>query len=253
MKDEWVPMPRYLLRKYLVKKILANEKALHGKKCLEIGYGHGDMLFFFFKMGLQVFGYDFSSSSYNSAITKIDEHSFLINNSIHLFKNKEDVYQHKYDYIVAFEVLEHIENDYQQLEKWHSMLTNNGKLIISTPAHMGKWGPNDELSGHYRRYEKPELIKKITNAGFKVNHFWNYGYPLTVILDVLLQKSYGSKKSFMSNEARSKASWLKPDNKKKIYRKFSNNFFMLPFYILQNLFLNKDIGSAYLITAYKKV
>ncbi len=52
MEDNWLPMPRYKLRRDLVKRILARE-SLSGKTCLEFGYGSGDMLLLYASLGIK--------------------------------------------------------------------------------------------------------------------------------------------------------------------------------------------------------
>lgn len=73
-----------------------------------------------------------------------------------------------FDYIFALDVLEHIEDDKAALNTLFNLLKPNGKLIITVPALMSMWGYNDEISHHYRRYEKNELFSKVTGANFSV-------------------------------------------------------------------------------------
>ena len=68
--DEWLPYPRYLLRKQLV-KILLRREGLRGKKCLEIGYGSGDMLLLYAELGLETYGFDFSTLASQNASERI--------------------------------------------------------------------------------------------------------------------------------------------------------------------------------------
>ena len=56
---EWYPSPRYLLRRKLIVKSLKSINCA-GKSILEIGYGAGDTLCTYSKLGMEVYGYDYS-------------------------------------------------------------------------------------------------------------------------------------------------------------------------------------------------
>lgn len=240
-----MPMPKYKLRKYLVKSILKRE-ALENKSCLEIGYGAGDMLLMYSRLGLRVDGYDFSPLSYQNAKTRITE-------KIKLFDQENDIEKNAYDYLMAFEVLEHMQQDERALMQFGSYLRENGRMILSVPAHISKWGESDICVGHYRRYEKNELKEKLKAANFQPILFWSYGYPLSLILDIMTNKSYAKNlesKIELQREELSKESGVK--RKKTILNKVvSSDILLFPFYMLQKFFLTSDLGSGYIVFAEK--
>jgi SAM-dependent methyltransferase len=69
------------------------------------------------------------------------------------------------DTIVMVNVLEHIENDVGALADLVRMLKPGGHLLIFVPALQILMSELDVLHGHFRRYQKPDLINKITAAG----------------------------------------------------------------------------------------
>ena len=76
MEDNWLPMPRYKLRRDLVKRILDGE-SLSGKTCLELGFGSGDMLLLYASLGLDAFGFDISELAFENARLRIEKHPAL--------------------------------------------------------------------------------------------------------------------------------------------------------------------------------
>jgi SAM-dependent methyltransferase len=70
--------------------------------------------------------------------------------------------------LLYFNVLEHVPNDVEELEIAHSLLEKNGRVIIFVPAIESLYSPRDLRVGHYRRYYKGELERKLTLAGFTV-------------------------------------------------------------------------------------
>lgn len=250
MKDVWLPMPRYKLRKNLVKKIIKQHN-LKGH-CLEFGYGAGDMLLLYAQSGMTVDGYDFSSMAYENASNRVNQTAFK--DQITFLNQAQSLQEQHYDCLFAFEVLEHIEDDEAALLDWKHYLKSEGYLVMSVPAHERKWGANDVISGHFCRYEKQALKNKLTAAGFKVHTVWNYGYPLTIALDYALHKN--AQKQLDAAKTADKISLSKRsgiNRKPSLTNKIlSSDILLLPFYLLQSVFLNTDLGSGYLVVAQKQ-
>jgi len=72
------------------------------------------------------------------------------------------------DTITCINVLEHIENDAIALMNMRHLLRHHGSLLLLVPAMPIIYGTLDQLSGHYRRYTKKELNKKIGSAHFHI-------------------------------------------------------------------------------------
>lgn len=70
--------------------------------------------------------------------------------------------------IVCLNVLEHIKDDQKTLNNFRKILRKKGRLLLLVPAHMAFYGQLDKGLGHYRRYNKKNLSKKIKKAGFKI-------------------------------------------------------------------------------------
>ena len=73
-----------------------------------------------------------------------------------------------YDLIYTSNVLEHIPNDLDALKNINELLKSDGSLLIYVPAFMFLYSPADAALGHYRRYSKKELLKKLKLANFSV-------------------------------------------------------------------------------------
>jgi SAM-dependent methyltransferase len=74
----------------------------------------------------------------------------------------------KYDFVYSSNVLEHILDDLDALHKLNKIINNDGHLAIYVPAFNFLYNKVDASVGHYRRYEKFELIEKIKIAGFSI-------------------------------------------------------------------------------------
>jgi SAM-dependent methyltransferase len=165
------PSLAYLFRYVFARQML---EGLPPGRFLEIGVGRGE---FFKELARRGFGG-----------TCLDLNPLIIQN--HLSKKTPDLgqiqfvcadftsCQDRYDLLVAFEVLEHYLDDLACLQQWHSLLKDEGHLILSVPAHMNLWTGNDTRAGHARRYERKELEQKMVQCGFETEFFWAYGYPV---------------------------------------------------------------------------
>jgi glycosyltransferase involved in cell wall biosynthesis len=75
---------------------------------------------------------------------------------------------YQFDTVTAINVLEHTADDGAALHRFHHLLQPGGRVIVYVPAGHDLYGPLDKGVGHQRRYEKDELIAKLTAAGFTV-------------------------------------------------------------------------------------
>lgn len=157
-----------------------------------------------------------------------------------------------FDYLLAFDVIEHIEHDFKTLLKWSGLLKNKGKVLLSVPAHKNKFGKSDEMMGHYRRYEKEDVVRLLEQAGFSDICIFSYGFPLINITTPVINALYSLNRSrikdydlLTQNEKTQKSGFLMPKLAQKLLFPF-NRFTMFPFKFLQRIFFKNDIGVEYL-------
>lgn len=84
-------------------------------------------------------------------------------------------YHNKFRSVVAVNVLEHIKDDRIALQNIYQLLKKGGTVSLLVPAKQLAYSRLDKELGHYRRYEKDELLKKLRDAGFLVKdvYFFN--------------------------------------------------------------------------------
>lgn len=74
-----------------------------------------------------------------------------------------------WDGIVCINVLEHIEDDAAELGRYARLLSQRkGRLCLFVPARPEIYAPIDKDFGHFRRYVKADLSKKLSDAGFNI-------------------------------------------------------------------------------------
>lgn len=159
-----------------------------------------------------------------------------------------------FDYLFAFEVLEHIEPDLKVFREWTRYLKPGGRVLLSVPAHARKYGRSDELVGHVRRYEKAQLHRLMHDAGIGDIQIINYGYPITELTRRLSNRMVRDDNSYegMSAEQRSiRSAQAKP---KKISRALSllSDKLVLPFCVVQRWFYHRDLGDGFVACGTKR-
>lgn len=76
--------------------------------------------------------------------------------------------KNEFDIIYTSNVLEHIHDDTGVLKKLHTKIKPGGVIAIFVPAFSCLYSELDAAVGHYRRYEKDELRRKLELAGFTI-------------------------------------------------------------------------------------
>lgn len=125
---------------------------------------------------------DFNSTEVEQIFNELKEHRKQRLKLIIADFSEYNQFNTKYDCVVACEVLEHIEIDGAFLQKTNKLLVDGGQLILSVPARQKFWSKDDEIVGHYRRYEKEDLYKKLSEAGYTQIDIISYGFPFINIV-----------------------------------------------------------------------
>jgi SAM-dependent methyltransferase len=226
---------------------------------LEIGSGSGALLYDLAQRGFCGLGVEQSPEALAIAtqiLTNVP--AFRIDNKL-----SEDEKEH-YDYVVAFEVLEHIEEDQAALQTWASYLKRKGILMISVPAHHHRWSATDVWAGHYRRYERTEIDTRLENAGFDVLATYSYGWPLSNLIEPirtwvhsrqLKRATRASATPVLDKQSHTARSGIERTVEARLYPLYANRFGAAVFSIcsyLQQCVSSRDLGTGYLVLARKR-
>jgi SAM-dependent methyltransferase len=167
----WVPAPSYLMRR---DRILRLMRALPPGQLVEIGCGAGALLNDLARMGHACQAMETSPAARTLAEVMLRDRRDI---QVHAAPPAD--WNGRFDYVLAFEVLEHIEDDRGALAAWASWLKPDGHLVISVPAHQRRWTASDVWAGHYRRYEQAQLTGLLKASGFQIRQVECYGFPLS--------------------------------------------------------------------------
>lgn len=83
----------------------------------------------------------------------------------------------RWNAILSINVLEHIENDGDELATYSRLLQPaRGSLCLFVPARPEIYAPIDRDFGHFRRYTRAELMEKLQRAGFSIQSIRYYNF-----------------------------------------------------------------------------
>jgi SAM-dependent methyltransferase len=71
------------------------------------------------------------------------------------------------DAVIALDVLEHFQDDAAFVRKLRDRLAPGGRAVVKVPAQSALYGPMDEASGHWRRYDEAPLRALFEREGFR--------------------------------------------------------------------------------------
>ena len=170
-----------IFQKYIFLKI----KKYFKDGIIEIGAGLGSFTREYINEFKNVHLSDLDTYNYSQLKKKFSNKKTLI------FKEKISKINFTYNTIVYLNVLEHIENDLEELRIASSKLNPGGKLIILVPAHQNLYSKFDKAVGHCKRYDA-NFFKNINIDNLKIKKL--------IFLDLLGYMLYFFNKIFFKKE-----------------------------------------------------
>jgi len=118
---------------------------------------------------------------------------------------------------------------------------------------MRLYGKRDIAYGHFRRYEKKELIDKLGRAGLEVHTLWSYGInTISRIYRMIISKDLDQNQSKSKIDNTGKSA-IESDGFQKIKRMYPIYSKLMFLYKFQLLFLNAEIFRANYAGLFKKI
>ena len=80
-----------------------------------------------------------------------------------------------FDLVCAFDIIEHVDDDDRALAEVSRAAKPGGTILTSMPLHPERWTAFDDLVGHKRRYDPPQLLAKLARQHLIVERSAVYG------------------------------------------------------------------------------
>lgn len=148
---------------------------------------------------LREHGWDVVATDYDENAVEIARSRGL--DAIHADARDLPLPASSFDLVVAFEILEHIQEDDQAAAELFRVLRPGGAALISVPSGMDLWSAHDVAVSHVRRYDRASLRKVIEDAGFVVDELWSWNVLLRPVVALRRRSARG-------NELNEHTPWL---------------------------------------------
>jgi SAM-dependent methyltransferase len=243
---KWYPTPSYLVKRQVILESLENIGACN---VLEVGCGCGDLLHVLEQKGYHGIGIDISDEALAVAASGLSGDRFRV------ARRTPDELSEVFDVVVASEVMEHYQDDQAFVMQLRERIREGGHLLITVPAHMKDWGPNDDSCGHVRRYERSELFELLAKTGFSDIVIHSYGVPIYNLMKPLYDfavRFEAAKPAAPMDKTAESGGMKLLQGSGLLFRCLFNDITMYPLYQLQRLFYCTDLGKGYIAAAQKK-
>ena len=181
MADEWFGLISadhfWFKRRFEVFRKFAGSSLDPAEKLAEVGCGSGVLQRQIEEwLGRGVDGFDLNEGSLAENQSRRSR-LFYYN----IYDCREE-FRARYDAVILFDVLEHVDDDLELLKTLRFYLNERGVIYVNVPALPALYSRYDEVAGHLRRYVSGTLAEKAQAAGFKMTRWTYWGFPLLPLL-----------------------------------------------------------------------
>jgi len=209
MSERWFEIAStnhfWVRRRFEVLQHLCSEVVSGAREMAEIGCGHGllqrqieDVY------GKEVTGFDLNEYGLKHNVSRISRVS------CYDIRQRNEEFRDKFDLILLFDVLEHIEDEDGFLNALLFHLAPQGKLILNVPAGRWAYSAYDVAAGHVRRYAIGDLVAVTRRNRLRILDWTYWGLPLTptLMLRKLLLMGGRDQRRIITSGFDSRSPWI---------------------------------------------
>lgn len=229
-------------------------------KFLEVGPGAGEITALLLSLGWKGTVCDFDETTIKNISNRFPQAVASAELKTHCGSYFDLEINEKFNLIISCMVMEHFPMHLEAsfFEKSRSLLTDSGTFINLVPSSMKHWGIEDEIAGHYRRYDEIYIQNLLKAHKFLLSHGSYLTFPISNLLlpvsNFLVRRAEGKNKE-LQMKVKTKLSGRRNVFLKTYFPDFLkiilNEYFLYPLYLLQIVFHRSTNSLIYYFEAKK--
>jgi len=220
------------------------------KTFVDVGCGSGTTSGELCRRGLTGMGIDSSAEAVEVTRTALSDHIAAGRYDVRCLDVKEVLRRQEVDVAVSMMVAEHVRDDAGFVTAVARLVKPGGQVIIGVPGRLDKWGYEDVVVGHLRRYERDGLDRLLRSAGLEEVQVWSVAVPIANLLfhlgNRLVRRNTSPEITRQSGEEQTASSGIREIPWKTVFpqwcRLVLNRHTLYPLFVLQRAFYRSSWG-----------
>jgi SAM-dependent methyltransferase len=154
------------------------------------------------------------------------------------------------DAAVSMMVAEHMPDDLAFVRSVAALVRPGGQVIIGVPGRRDRWGYEDDVVGHLRRYERDDLQRLLLAAGLEDVKVWSVAVPVANLLfhagNRLVRRGTPAEVASQAGQEQTESSGIREIPWKTVFPRWCalllNRYTLAPLIVLQRLFYRSSLG-----------
>lgn len=159
-RSHWWLTSKYTVISDMLKGLYPGRPA---DRILDIGCASGVFIDYLKQFRCRIFGVDLNHEILRVLIRRDQEIAVAVADA-----NKLPFLDNAFDLVSLIDVLEHVADDRQLVQRIKNILKPRGLFVLCVPAYGTLYGRHDRLYGHKRRYRRTELANLLRDEGFLI-------------------------------------------------------------------------------------
>lgn len=162
----------FVARRNILKKVLSGLQIPRSSKILEVGCGTGGNISFLQEIG------ELTCVESDESAAELARNRGLAQVLPGSLPDNIPKFNHPFELIVLFDVIEHVDEDGESLQALSRLLKPKGRIVLTVPAFSFLWSQHDDENQHKRRYNRKNLSRLVKSNGLSLDYISYFNFWL---------------------------------------------------------------------------
>lgn len=162
----------FVARRNILKRVLSGLQLPRSSKILEVGCGTGGNIAFLQEIG------ELTCVESDESAAELARNRGLAQVLPGSLPEGIPKFDHQFELIVLFDVIEHVDEDSESLQALSRLLKPKGRIVLTVPAFSFLWSQHDDENQHKRRYNRKNLSQLVKSNGLSLDYISYFNFWL---------------------------------------------------------------------------